>query len=87
MADKVKKALIWKAFTTEDCEAKFAKCLYCDKMVSRGSEIARFQNTTNLKNHMKKDHPSEWNTLQEMKASENKGYLWFLILKFRLFGI
>ena len=48
-----KKGWIWKAFTTEDCEPKFARCLYCDKHVSRGNEEPRKQTTTNLRNHLK----------------------------------
>ena len=63
-----KAAVVWKAFTTENCDVKFAKCLYCDELVSRGSEDPRKQNTSNLKHHMTKKHQKEWNELQ---ANEN----------------
>ena len=65
-------AVVWKAFSTEDCEIKFAKCLYCGELVSRGSDDPRKQNTTNLNNHMKKDHMKEWNELK-MQAEQVSG--------------
>ena len=69
-----KRAFIWKAFTTEDCEPKYAKCLYCDAMISRGDVDPRKQTNTNLKNHVKKSHPEDWNKLnEEDEAAKNNG--------------
>ena len=45
---------IWKAFTTEACDPKFARCLFCDALVSRGSADPKKQTTSNLTHHMKK---------------------------------
>ena len=66
-----KAALIWKAFTTEGCEIKYAKCMFCNKLVSRGSEDPRKQTTSNMKNHMTKEHKDDWNNL-ELQDLENK---------------
>ena len=71
--ERKKSSIIWKAFTSEDCDPKFAKCLFCDKMVSRGSDIPRLQTTTNLKDHMKKKHAEDWRKLEELEATNKNG--------------
>ena len=63
-------AVVWKAFTTENCEIKYAKCLYCDALVSRGSDDPRKQNTSNLKYHMTHAHRKEWNELNLQAVAE-----------------
>ena len=70
-------APVWKAFSTEDCEIKFAKCLYCGELVSRGSDDPRKQNTTNLNNHMKKEHMKEWNEINLKEAQNDTAGMFF----------
>ena len=71
-----KRAVVWKAFSTEDCEIKFAKCLYCGELISRGSEDPRKQNTTNLKYHMRNEHMKEWNEINH-QADQNDSGMFF----------
>ena len=78
-----KRAFIWRAFTTEGCEPKFARCEYCDSLVSRGSEVPRKQTTTNLKNHMKNAHPKEWKKLEQDDIAKNDSKFFLLILNFK----
>ena len=70
---------IWLAFTTEGCEAKYARCVFCDEFVSRGGSIPSKQTTSNLKHHIDKKckYKAGYEKLlkesKEAKATENKG--------------
>ena len=65
---------IWKAFTTEGCEPKWARCLFCDKLVSRGNVDPKKQTTSGLKYHVNKEHAEEYNKLlEESKNTTGNG--------------
>ena len=61
---------IWLAFTTENCEPKYAKCLYCDTLVSRGGEIPSKQTTSNLKHHIDKKCKFRDDYVKDLKKSK-----------------
>ena len=75
---------IWLAFSTEDCDPKFAKCLFCDKLVSRGSTDPKKQSTSCLTHHIKTKHKEEFEQLlkeskEKKESSQNNGNIYIII--------
>ena len=69
---------IWEFFIVDEKDSKNAKCKIKECIqpsVARGGEEPRSFSTTNLKNHLKKHHPSEFsNFLKKQNINEkNQG--------------
>jgi hypothetical protein len=67
-----KKSNIWQFFTLAE-NTKFANCKKCSQAVSRGGTTAKTYNTTNLVNHLKKNHADEYEQFikSSTKLTEN----------------
>ena len=66
------KSVVWDYFT-QTSDPKYAKCKMCDENKSLGSTKKREQTLTNLKRHIEKTHPEQWEVLsQQFKKSNQK---------------
>ena len=65
MVVRTKRAEIWNYFTVDVEEVKFARCNTCSDKVSRGGNTAKSFNTTNLVNHLKKQHTEVYEEFTE----------------------
>ena len=54
-------------FSINDDSDKFASCAVCKDCVSRGGSCVKSFNTTNLIDHLKKKHPSDYADYEEKK--------------------
>jgi len=65
---------VWKFFTISATDNSRANCTLCNTSYSRGKERARVSsmNTSNLRDHLKRKHPSEYQALvsSETQAKE-----------------
>ena len=66
------KAVIWDYFSINDDNDKFASCAVCKDRVSHGGSCVKSFNTTNLIDHLKKKHPSDYADYKEKKIRELK---------------
>lgn len=67
-----KKSFIWHNFTVSE-DTKFAKCKTCGQAVSRGGTTGRTFNTSNLVNHLKKNHIDEYKKyVESVEAAKAK---------------
>ena len=62
---------VWKHFTPDKTDKKFAICNHCKASISRGSDIPRKQTTKSLELHLKKQHPNEFKPSKNEAESSN----------------
>ena len=67
-----KKAPIWIFFTTSEQAKSRAVCTLCGGNYSLGSDKAKFQTTTNLKNHLKSKHHTEFTKFLKIVEDEKE---------------
>ena len=61
------KAIIWEYFTIVVGNEHFARCGTCGDRISRGGKTAKNFNTTNMRDHLQKKHPTEYRDYEEKK--------------------
>ena len=68
---------VWKHFTPDKNEKKFAICNHCKASISRGSEIAKKQTTKSMELHLKKQHPNEFKPSKKESVTETEEEKYF----------
>ena len=66
------KAVIWDYFEISESNVRFAVCKLCSNDISRGGSSAKTYNTSNLINHLKRDHPVDFKDYEKKKVQELK---------------
>lgn len=66
------KAIIWDYFKVSDHNQHFAICQHCKNEVSRGGSTVKTFNTSNLINHLRREHLTDFKGYEEKKIQELK---------------
>lgn len=61
------KAIIWDYFKVSERNQHFAICQDCKNEVSRGGSTVKTFNTSNLINHLRREHPTDFKDYEEKK--------------------
>ena len=61
------KAIIWDYFKVSERNQCFAVCQQCKNKVSRGGSTVKTFNTSNLINHLRREHPTDFKDYEEKK--------------------
>ena len=61
------KAVIWNYFVVSERNEQFAVCQLCRENVSQGGKTIKTFGTTNLIDHLKKNHPVDFKDYEEKK--------------------
>ena len=66
------KAIIWDYFKVSERNQCFAICQDCKNEVSHGDPTVKTFNTSNLINHLRREHPTDFKDYEEKKVQELK---------------
>jgi len=61
------KAVIWDYFEISESNVRFAVCKLCSNDISCGGSSAKTYNTSNLINHLKRDHSVDFKDYEKKK--------------------
>ena len=61
------KAVIWSYFVVSERNKRFAVCQLCNENVSRGGKTMKTFGTSNLIDHLRKKHPTDFRDYEEKK--------------------
>ena len=61
------KAIMWEYFTIVVGNEHFVRCGTCGDWISRGGKTPKNFNTTNMRDHLQKKHPTEYRDYEEKK--------------------
>ena len=64
------KAVIWNYFAILESNERFAVCQHCNEQVSRGGKTAKTFNTSNLIDHLRKNHPVDFKDYEGKKKDQ-----------------
>ena len=64
------KAVIWSYFVVSERNERFAVCQICNENVLRGGKTIKTFGTSNLIDHLRKKHPTDFRDYEEKKVQE-----------------
>ena len=66
------KAVIWEYFKVSECNQRFTVCQCCENDVSHGGLTVKTLKTSNLINHLRREHSIDFKDYEEKKVQELK---------------